>query len=304
MADKEEKNPAVVKLLGEISQSAGPRQELIGGIQEKLGGCVVSFFTSFNYPVMIEDADADMIEDLLRSCDLGQGLTLILNSPGGSGLAAERIVNICRSYSGGSFTVIVPKMAKSAATMICMGASNVQMSTTAELGPIDPQVIVTKDGQNPMVMSVHSIVSSYKKLLRKAIDLKTGKNLDPLLMQLGNYDPREIAEYEKFQTLSVSIAVSLLSTGMLAGKPEKEIKQLIEPFTDPTVTQAHGRPIAPDMARKAGLKIEDIALDNPIWDSIWELYVRSNHYVNTQAAKLAETKNHSFEARPPRVEIN
>ncbi|GAH14065.1 unnamed protein product, partial [marine sediment metagenome] len=41
--------------------------------------------------------------------DLSKGLALIINSPGGSGLAAERIINVCRSYSGTEeFWAIVP----------------------------------------------------------------------------------------------------------------------------------------------------------------------------------------------------
>jgi hypothetical protein len=38
------------------------------------------------------------------------------------------------------FEVIVPHMAKSAATLICFGASCIHMGPTAELGPVDPQV--------------------------------------------------------------------------------------------------------------------------------------------------------------------
>ena len=41
--------------------------------------------------------------------DLEKGLILLISSPGGNGLAAERIINICRTYSKtGEYTVIVP----------------------------------------------------------------------------------------------------------------------------------------------------------------------------------------------------
>ena len=102
----------------------------------------MSFFTSFAFPVGIADEDADMLEDVLRAA-LGQEdeLVLMINSPGGDLLAAERIVNICRSHSAnGQYAVIVPKMAKSAATMISLGAREIMMSQTSELGPIDPQI--------------------------------------------------------------------------------------------------------------------------------------------------------------------
>jgi ClpP class serine protease len=111
------------QLLSEINQSPAIRQNIIRSIEKELNKAVVTFFTSFKFPVMIEDQDAIMLEEVLQNTDdLNKGLVLIINSPGGSGLAAERIINICRSYSNDKFEVIVPNMAKSAATMICLGS--------------------------------------------------------------------------------------------------------------------------------------------------------------------------------------
>ena len=77
---------------------------------------------------------------MLRSLDLAAGLAVMINSPGGSGLAAERIINVLRSYSGtGEYWAIDPAKAKSAATMVCLGASKIVMGSVSELGPVDPQ---------------------------------------------------------------------------------------------------------------------------------------------------------------------
>ena len=55
-------------------------------------------------------------------------LALIINSPGGLGTAAERIINICKTYSkNNEFYSIVPNRAKSAATMICFGSNKIYM---------------------------------------------------------------------------------------------------------------------------------------------------------------------------------
>jgi ClpP class serine protease len=74
--------------------------------------------------------------------------------------------------------VIVPKMAKSAATMVCLGADSIGMSRTSELGPIDPQIKVG-DG---MYYAAHEIVESYNDLMTKAN--KSKGNLEPYLQQL------------------------------------------------------------------------------------------------------------------------
>ena len=77
-----------------------------------------------------------MLESVLEVEHTSGRLVLIVNSPGGQALAAERIVNVCRAYSAGDFEVVVPHMAKSAATMICFGANRIHMSKTAQLGPV------------------------------------------------------------------------------------------------------------------------------------------------------------------------
>ena len=125
------------------------RKPLLRKMKRHYGRPVVSFFTSHLHPVNIEDSDVDALENLLLHLDLSDGLMLYIDSPGGSPLAAERIIKMCRSYSGtGEFWAFVAGKAKSAATMICLGASKIIMSETAELGPVDPQFIVREGNQN------------------------------------------------------------------------------------------------------------------------------------------------------------
>ena len=51
--------------------------------------------------------------------DLSKGLALIISSPGGDGLAAERIINVCRHYSETKeYWAVVPNKAKSTARMV------------------------------------------------------------------------------------------------------------------------------------------------------------------------------------------
>ena len=86
------------QLLKETKQAPEIRQKIIKEIEELHKRNIITFFTSFRYPVMIEDQDAVMLEEVLQNTDIDRnGLTLIINSPGGSGLAAERIINIYHS---------------------------------------------------------------------------------------------------------------------------------------------------------------------------------------------------------------
>ncbi len=81
MANKK-KEPIISKIMVEQRQSHPTRVKLFVELEKILGRPVVSFFTSFKYPVMIEDDDADMLEGILQKLDLSKGLALVINSPG------------------------------------------------------------------------------------------------------------------------------------------------------------------------------------------------------------------------------
>ena len=153
-------------------QGHGTRRSLYRRLERILELPVISFFTSFVYPVMVEDHDADMLEGVLQKCDLPKGFALLLSSPGGSALAAERLINICRSYSGtGRYFTIVPATAKSAATMICLGASRIIMGKTSELGTVDPQMVVEENGKVRWLL-LYTLVKSYEGFFAKAVKEK------------------------------------------------------------------------------------------------------------------------------------
>jgi len=288
-------DPTIIKLMDETNQSPKIRQDLIKKIEgqpEFKDTRIILYFTSFLYPVMIDDTDVDIIEGVLQKTDKSKKLCIILNSPGGDGLAAERIIKVCRSYSNDGFSVLVPKMAKSAATMIAMGSNKIYVSDTSELGPIDPQ---TRVGQQRV--SVYSIVESYKKLLNDAVGTKG--RIEPYLQQLSNYNPIEVKQLESLQDLSEDIAINALKLGMMAGKSKSEIRRKIKMFLTPEVTKVHGRAIYPEVARKAGLNIELLDHDTKVWQLCWELYIRADYMVGRTLAKIVETASQHFAVGAP-----
>lgn len=292
----DEKRLIIEKVYEEQFQRHGTRKELYFQVEENIGIPIVSFFTSFRYPVMIENSDADMLEGILRESDLSKGFALILSSPGGDSLAAERIINILRSYGkDNEYAVIVPGKAKSAATMICLGAQRILMSRTSELGPIDPQ-ITYREGNRVKRFSIFNIVKSYEDLFEKATNVKG--RIEPYLQQLANYDVREVEEFKSALELSKDIAIKVLKTGMMKDKNESEIKEKIKIFLTPEEVKTHGRPIYAKDAQNCGLNIEIIDLMDPIWKIIYELYVRLDNYVSTNnVAKVIESKHISFSAK-------
>ena len=294
--------PTVVKLLDETDQSPSIRQELLQELEELCEGRrLLSYFSSFVYPVMMVDQDADILEGVLQKLDLNRGLTLIINSPGGMGLAAERIVRVCRTYSKGDFEAIVPKMAKSAATAVCLGANKIWMSDTSELGPIDPQATLQVSPDSPeerMSLSIWNIIESYKELLKEAV--ATPGNIEPYLQQLQRYDARQIKQWRLELELAEDVVIKLLKSGMMKELSEEDIRERVKILLNPIELKVHGRPIYWEKAKEMGLNIEHVENDSRIWQLVWELYVRSDWYVSNRAGKIVESSKHAFQTPIPR----
>lgn len=85
-------------------------------------------------------SDADNIYTAANGFVEKKPLLLLLYSTGGEIGSAYLISKLCREYSNGKFVVVVPRQAKSAATLICCGADEIHMGSLSELGPIDPQI--------------------------------------------------------------------------------------------------------------------------------------------------------------------
>ena len=100
---------------------------------------------SYNLVVLFDDStmlksDADKIYNAVTTFDKKKPILMILLSGGGVAGSAYLIGKLCREYSNGKFIVVVPRYAKSAATLLCCAANEIHMGSLSELGPIDPQI--------------------------------------------------------------------------------------------------------------------------------------------------------------------
>lgn len=108
------------------------RQQLIGEYEERFG-CRLVVVCDAIFPASIT-----LFEEVTCDADPGQDLHLLLDTPGGDGESAIRLVRSAQARCR-EFTVIVPNQAKSAGTLLAMGAHKILMGPTSDLGPVDPQ---------------------------------------------------------------------------------------------------------------------------------------------------------------------
>ena len=100
----------------------------------------------------IGSTDSSRIYSALGATDRTSPILLILSSPGGDIPTAYFIGKLCREHTSSTFEVVVPRQAKSAATLICCAADRIHMGSLSELGPIDPQF-----GNVPALALKHSV---------------------------------------------------------------------------------------------------------------------------------------------------
>ena len=281
----------------EVSQHHTLRKPLIKRIQElRAGRLVISFFVSFQSRSPLGPEDANMIEEVLVNSDTSNGVTLLLDAPGGDGLAAERIIQLCRRYSKKDFETIVPARAKSAATMVCLGSDRILMGATSELGPIDPQIPM-KFGDAWQWVAAHYVIRTYDDLMARAVQLQQG-HIEPFLQQLAQFNATQIQMLRAATKLSENIAVTSLKRGMLKAVSLKDIRKRIKCFTDPDVTLSHGRALSIEHLEGCGLTIEELDLGSELWKTARDLYTRTTFVVDRGEAgrKLLETVDSSYQA--------
>jgi serine dehydrogenase proteinase len=101
--------------------------------------CCLALFEPEN---SIDSYDLDKIFNALTETNpkKDKDVVLFLLSRGGDAEPAYQISKLCKSFAHSKFTAVIPRHAKSAATLIAIGADEIHMGPLGQLGPIDPQI--------------------------------------------------------------------------------------------------------------------------------------------------------------------
>jgi len=231
----------------------------------------------------IDHEDAKQFYELITLYkDLGN-LDLYLLSPGGLSDPAFKIARLCQQYCKGCFTVIVPYYAKSAATILALGADKIFMGPTSELGPIDPQLIQTVKGRKQAIplLALKQAIDSIKE------DIKANPELALLYKTLiDKIDPMAYGLFEREVLSAQQYAEQLLKTRMLKDDPEKDekAKNIAKNLVDWYKT--HRYVIDMEEAKNKetlGLALEDFDKDQ--WDIIWQLHLLYDAFLRAHSTQ-------------------
>jgi|ERR1035437_1604057 ATP-dependent protease ClpP protease subunit len=250
-----------------IHASRYHRQGLIKDIQLKYGRRTVSYISGS--AASINRDDIVFFVDLLHNIVPNSDLDLILHTGGGDVDAAEKLISLVRTRVGtGRMRVIVPDFAKSAGTLMTLGADRIVMSDTSELGPIDPQITLNDGHGNLIRHSVQSYLDAYEF---HADALQKNPNDAVASIMLGKLEPATVKLFEAVRDRARKFAEDQLKLGMFRSGTGNFTK-IASDLIDTKRWLTHGQMIGWQDAIKIGLSVDYLDPSSEEWQCYWQLY--------------------------------
>jgi len=236
----------------------------------------------------INPQDVRGLAEVVRGVE-GNDLDLILHSPGGSAEAAESMVAVLRSQFK-NVRVLVPVMAKSAATMIALAANEILMPISAELGPIDPQFLLSDGRGGQRMTPAQSIIDDVDRA-RQAMQAQQA-DAPVWLTQVQAQPPGLYQQALNAVKLSKQLVKGWLEQYMFAGEQSASsmAQVIVDYLGDHNQFLSHARRVDVDTLEGMGAKVHNItAVDRQLWQLLEELWYTVEHtFLGTPVIKMWE----------------
>ena len=235
-------------------------EKILSELERLRGNLVFPLLYSWNR--LIAKPDVDKIYDCLLQMGPQPKLDVIIFSRGGDPDQAYVIGNLLQSFASEKLTAIVPRFAKSAATLIVCAADEVAMGPASELGPIDLIIERVIDGEryDISVISIMELMSMIKSGWFGDMALKVVELIDKRLPLL------ELGDYGRLTEHTKQLAEKLLARRMWKENVE-HAKRVAEELCK--TYKAHGAAIvSSDLEGK--LKMAE--LGEEVWKLLWDLH--------------------------------
>ena len=244
------------------------RRALIDRIEQTTGRTLLCYVAGRP----IDYGDVLYVQELLHCVPPGASIDLLLNSPGGDVNVAEKLVDMIRGVFSprdpdiqeGELQVIVPDRAKSAATLMALGAKTVVMSDSSELGPIDPQVPIRDRNGHFVWHSVFDYLDAYDH----AEENYRASPADAVFRAgFDKFDPVRLRQFHQLKNRVRQCAENLMKHygGNYTAAPSK--------LMDTKRFPSHGQPIGWEIAKnEIKLNVEFKDRHDPLWCLYWNLY--------------------------------
>jgi hypothetical protein len=207
-------------------------------------------------------------EDLLFDARAGEDLHLLLDSPGGDGEAAVRIVRAAQSRCR-ELTIVVPDQAKSAGTILAMGAHRILMGPTSDLGPVDPQLL-TASGTN--LYAAKDLIAAVESAEQAIAENPSSYPLHVSLLA----DVTAVTVQQARSALERTDDLVKEALRSHPGRGDAEVHQIASALKEKLVDlpRDHGAVFDAHDAREAGLPVIDADPHGEQWQIVWHLWTK------------------------------
>ncbi len=212
-----------------------------------------------------------LLEELLVGSDCKKDLHLILASPGGDGEVAVRLARIAQSRCR-EFIVIVPDTAKSAGTLLTLGAHQIWMGAASDLGPVDPQIQLRP---NTPFVAAKDVISAVEEAAEKVQAAPAGSGTYALYSALLS----DVTAVTLQQARSAVKRTGDIIREALSCNPDRkpdDVEALAIEVLSSLVDQpsSHAAAVGAKLALKIGLPVKEMRADDEQWQRVWTLAAR------------------------------
>jgi hypothetical protein len=300
--------PTWNRVMKEIEANKSPesldivRRQKMERVQTITGRALVVYATDFTTTnqvktqlsgaMLVSITDKDGFDEVTQNLK-DDNLDVLLHSPGGSAEATESIVVLLRERFK-HIRFIIPSIAKSAATMLAMSGDQLLMDERSELGPIDPQMSVIRDGQR--VYSPAQAIIDQFDLAQEEIR-KDPNKIPAWLPILRQYGPSLIIECRNHLKLGEERVAEWLTRYMFAGRADAQQKatELAAYLNDHTLFRSHSRRVGIEDLQRHEANVLDMRTQPELHEAVRDLFAAIRlTFERSGAYKLFE--NHQSEA--------
>lgn len=260
-------------------------QAIIKKVNKALGGTLVTYFNNPRGSVCHDDVVA--LYELLEKIGNQKIIYLFIKSSGGNGQASLRLVNLLRQYCE-EVIAVVPLECASAATMIALGANEIQMGPMAYLTPVDTSLThalspIDRDNDRVSVS-----LDELKRVVKLWQGQRSDSNGNPYQELFPHVHPLVIGAVDRAESLSIMLCRELLAYHI---KDEQTAEKIAASLNEKY--PSHGYPILLEEAKRIGLKASHLAPEiNSLLLELNELYSEMGQRATTD---FDDTHAHSNE---------
>ncbi|GAB4339361.1 MAG: hypothetical protein Kow0010_27510 [Dehalococcoidia bacterium] len=220
--------------------------------------------------VVADDIFPDRValwEELLFDVDSVTELRVMLHSYGGDGETAVRLVRSAQARCD-TLTIVLPDQAKSAATLIALGAHEILMGPASDLGPVDPQLVL----ESGAVVAAKEVIAAVDNASARVQQAPETYALWASL--LSDVSALKVERAKAAIARSQDLLKEALSS--CSGRAQQDVEEFVEALSGPLISesQSHSATFSADDAIAAGLPVRKLPPESDEWKDTWRLWSR------------------------------